>query len=155
ASGRERWMDQCVAGFNSVIDGFVKSEYTPGTITFTVDLATLHLGLLRERAVFAKEIYGNELGKQRFLGDLDKAIKEYQQFFGAVAIPGELAWRLRRIETEELGYGNKIYGYYLKDRVTREVHSFAYTGRHQLRQGPAKVCVDFYRTQARNGYERE
>lgn len=152
---RQEWMGQCVASFNNVIDHFIKSDYTPGTIKLAVDLATLHLALLRERAVFAKDIYGDELGKQRYLSGLEGAIKEYQQFFGAVAIPGELAWREQQTQLEEqIGRSNKVYGYYLKDSVTREVHSFAYTGR-SLNQGPAKVCVDFYRAQARNSYERQ
>lgn len=151
---RARAMDNAIHDFNNVIDRFVKSTYTPGTLVLALDLATMHLGLLRERAQFTREIYGNEDGKARFLTDLEKAIKEYQTFVDKVGIPGELDWRWRQMEVEQLGYGNRIYGFYLKDRVTREVHSFAYTGR-QVKQGPAQVCVDFYQWQGRNSYERE
>jgi hypothetical protein len=152
---RERAMDNAVHDFNAVVDRFIKSTYTPGTLTFAIDLATMHLSLLRERAVFTKEIYGDEAGKARFLANLDAQIKEYQNFVGAIAIPGELKWRAEQQQLEELGHSGRTYGYYLKDLVTREVHSFSYTGRSQIKQGPAKVCVDFYQAQARSAYERE
>jgi delta endotoxin, N-terminal domain len=153
---REEWMEQCIASFNTVIDAFIKSNYTPGTLMFTVSLATLHLALLRERALFCKEIYGDEKGKPRYLADLKTAIDTYVNFVGSIAIPGELVWRDQQIEdTELIGRGKAIYGYYVKDVVTREVQSFAFTGRSQIKQGPAKVCVDYYRAQARNSYERE
>lgn len=152
---RERAMDNAVHDFNAVVDRFVKLAYTPGTLTFAIDLATMHLGLLRERALFTKEIYGDEAGKARFLANLDAQIKEYRNFVGAIAIPGELAWRAGQQQLEQLGIGDRIYGYYLKDLVTREVHSFTFTGRSQIKQGPAKICVDFYQAQARGSYERE
>ncbi|WP_386070250.1 insecticidal delta-endotoxin Cry8Ea1 family protein [Tahibacter sp. UC22_41] len=149
-------LDGCIRRINAIIDHFTKTNYTPGSLSFVLELAMIHLTLLRERVMFTKEIYGSDVDKPLYLKQLGAAIAEYQGFVAKTGIPGELAWRQRQIKTEPMiGRGNAIYGWSLKDYVTRDCHKFSLSGRSQLNQGPAEVCVNFYKSQANNTFERE
>jgi len=154
---RRRWLDACLAACNGARPFFFKSmkveDYTPGTIGLAVDVALIHLMLLRERVLFSREIFGDEAVNLEFhQKQLAQGIADYQRFFQTVAVPGELAWREREIDVKtDLG----PWARYVKDWVTREVHSFTRSGRINLPQGPAQVCVDFYKAQMVSDYGRE
>jgi hypothetical protein len=154
---RRRWLDVCLAACNHTRPFFIKSmavkDYTPGTIGLAADVALVHLGLLRERALFAREIFGDEkVDAGFFRRQLRDAVAEWQKFFRDVAVPGELAWREGQIDVQS---EHGPYHLYLKDWVTREVHAFHKSGRNQLSQGPSTVCVDIYKAQAISDYGRE
>lgn len=146
-----------VNAFDRVQPAFLKKPYTRGTIGLIGDVAPLHLALLREQVVFTKDIYGDrkvDLGS--FKARLNEAIKEYQDYLENVALPEELKWRDSQIDREpNKGRSNFPVAYYLRDRVTRQIHYFSYTGRSQLKQGPPEVCVNYYIGQAKNSYELE
>jgi len=149
---RARWFDICLAACERAMPFFVKDAYTPGTIDLAVGVATIHLTLLRERVLFPHEIFDDDVvNEPHFRETLKQTIADYQTFVRDVAIPGELKWRNGEI-IDDREIGNSIY---LTDWVTREVHAFRFTGRHQIHQGPQQVCLDFYRAQARNAYETQ
>lgn len=149
-------LDGCIRGFDQVIDHFTKSNYTPGSLAFVMELAMLHLALLRERVMFTQEIYGSTVDQPFYLKTLAETISEYQSYVLNVGIQREIAWRQKQIHADaQIGPRNAVYGWYVKDYVTREVHTFSLSGRSQLNQGPAEVCLDFYKAQANNAYARE
>lgn len=152
---RRTRLDGCIAAIDHVIDHFTKKKYTPGSLSFVMELAMLHLTLLRERVVFTRAIYDSEIDKPLYERQLSETIAEYQRFVHDVGIQKEVAWRMEQIKADPLlGRENKVYGWYVKDSVTREVHQFSLTGR-SLYQGPAEICLNFYKAQAANAYARE
>ena len=146
---RRNWFNICLAACERAMPFFTKDGYTPGTLDMAATVATLHLTLLRERVLFPHEIFGAEqVNEPFFRQNLKETIASYQAFIREVGIPGELRWRQARI-IDDKRIGEQRY---LTDLVTREIHEFRHTGRHQLHQGPSQVCVDYYRAQAENAY---
>jgi hypothetical protein len=155
ASGRKeraRWFDISLAACERAMPFFTKDEYTPGTVDLAASVATLHLTLLRERVLFTREIFDeDDVNEAHFKQSLKETIGHYQTFIRDVAIPGELKWRQEQIvDDKQIGELR-----YLTDWVTREVHRFSNTGRHQLHQGPSQVCVDYYREQVESALARQ
>jgi hypothetical protein len=142
---RARWFDNALGACQRAMPFFTKSPYTPGTIDLAASVATLHLTLLRERVLFARDIFEDkDINEAHFKESLKKTIGEYQRFIKDVAIPGEMKWRQEQIADQRSIGERRI----LTDWVTREVHGFSHSGRSQLHQGPSQVCVDYYREQA-------
>jgi hypothetical protein len=149
--------ENAVAAFGREKYHFLRGTYVPGTISMIADFFSLHLALLREQVAHTKEIYGDrKVNPGDFKEKLKNTIKEYQDYIEKVALPGELKWRDEQIDREpNKGRSGYPVSYYLRDRVTRQIHSFSYTGRNQLKQGPPEVCVNYYIAQAKNSYELE
>ncbi|MHA3771319.1 insecticidal delta-endotoxin Cry8Ea1 family protein [Verrucomicrobiota bacterium sgz303538] len=145
-----------VNAFDRALPHFLKQPYTRGTIGLIGDIGALHIALLREQVVHTKEIYGNaRVDLSDFKDTLKKTIKEYQDYIENVALKEELKWRDEQVEREPFkGRSGKAEAYFLRDKVTRQLHSFQYSGRN-LRQGSPEVCVNYYLAQAKNSYELE
>lgn len=151
-SERQTWLDTCLGQFNDAKELFTGRKYTPGSIGLAVDLATMHLALLRERVLKSKEIFGDKkVNVEKHRQALRDGIAEYQKFVRDVAIPGELKWRESMMETED--FPQDIVGraaIVIRDHVTREVHSFIKgLGR---RGGDHTVLAHYYKEQAVNSY---
>lgn len=142
--------------FDRAQPSFLKRPYTRGTIALIGDIAPLHLALMREQVVNTAEIYGDaRVDLSSFKERLKETIKEYQDYVENVALAEELKWRDEQIEREgHKGRGSNVVLYELRDRVTRQLHTFQYSGR-RLEQGPPEVCVNYYVAQAKNSYELE
>lgn len=147
---REQWLSNAITLFGAVKPHFLEGTYTPGTLALVVDLATLHIGILRERYLFSKEIFQDQVVNVAHFGEsLRAAIRDYQAFVRDVAIPSELAWREAQIEV------NGTAPFTLKDWVTREVHTFRASGDHHLKQGPLTVLIDYYKAMVLGSYRTE
>lgn len=83
SSERQRWLASCLSQFNLVKNQFTNQsgDYIPGSIYLVFDLATLHLGLLRERVVHAEEIFaGEKINHDSLLQALVDTIEHYRQY---------------------------------------------------------------------------
>lgn len=150
---RRRWLDACLAQFNDAQGFFAKGNYTPGTVSMAVDVATMHLTLLRERVVYCKEIFGDEaVNIASFRKRLKDAIAEYQKFVLEVAIPAEVEWRGDENQLAIDSLDNyKIHSRVIHDYVVRQVYRFATDPSRRI-GGDPEVLSDYYRRQAIGSY---
>lgn len=143
----------------------VKS-YAPGTAHLVLQLAVLHLALLRERVVFEKEIFGDEpVNSAENRRDLTRAIAEYRTFLLG-AIDQELAERDRQMELA-FAIGFEVIDVHtqvdltnglLTDEARRRIHRFSVEGAFNVtvEQEPGKLgdpirfMAEIYRRQMKN-----
>jgi hypothetical protein len=150
---RQTWLDTCLGQFNDAQELFIGRKYTPGSVGLALDLATMHLALLRERVVKSKEIFGEKkVGIEKHKQALKDALTDYQKFIRDVAIPGEMKWRESMMDIEDfpqdvLGRASTV----IRDHVAREVQSFA-KGLGARGGGDHTVLVHYYKEQALNSY---
>lgn len=146
-----------VDAFDRVQPTFLKKPYTRGTIDLIGAIGALHIALLREQVVHPRDIFGDEaVNMSAFKKRLKETIREYQEYIEKVALAEELKWRDEQIERDpHKGRSNYPVAFYLRDKVAKQIHYFAYTGRTNLKQGPPEVCVNYYVGQAKNSYEME
>jgi len=142
----------CLAAFNAAKAHFVKKNYTPGTISLTFDLATMHLALLRERVVHPREILGDDTDVENHKKTLKNTIKDYQDFIKNIAIPGEMKWREKMMAITH--GGPDIIGQaftVVRDHATREVHVFTKSA-NRGQGGNHTVLFEYYKSQALTSY---
>ncbi len=140
-SGRMRWMDATLASFNLVKGMILNTDgaYTPGTAYLALDLAGLHLGMLRERIIFEKEIFGDEeIDTQANIRTLVNNVREYQDFL-TYAIKKEVEERMSQISVSH-SQGVDLVGprawleeaivtrTMVRDNVRRQIHRFSTVG---------------------------
>jgi hypothetical protein len=148
---RRRWLDVCLAQFNDAQGFFTKSNYTLGTLGMAVDVATMHLALLRERVVYCKEIFGDEtVNIASFQRKLKEGIAEYQKFVLEVAIPAEVSWRRGQIEIDDIDSW-KGHWITLYDRGALQVYLFAKDPSRRV-DGDPTVLREYYLRQATGSY---
>ncbi|HEV2800967.1 MAG TPA: hypothetical protein VGW12_10745 [Pyrinomonadaceae bacterium] len=151
---RQTWLDASLSQFNMAQPYFLttKQKYVPGTASLALSLATMHLMLLRERVLHAREIFGTDKVNPKHKTELTNSIKTYQDFIRDVAIPGEMKWREKMLEVKETGpdiIGQA--GILVRDHAAREVHSFTKSA-NRGRGGNHTVLFRYYKEQALNSY---
>jgi hypothetical protein len=141
-------------------------DYAPGTGHLVLQLAMLHLALLRERVVFEKEIFGDEAANSAAnRQELKDTIGEYQGFL-AGAIEKELAERDSQIELvfqsgieiTDVHRRVDLTNGVLTDAARRRIHRFSVEGIHNVlilkepgkEADPIRFMEGIYRRQMAN-----
>lgn len=139
-SGRRRWMDATLSSFNLVKNIIISKdkEYSPGSVYLALDLAGLHLGMLRERINFEKEIFGEEeVDTARNVETLVNVVKEYQDYleYGCEQEMKERKSQIKVSYKNSVGLGPKgLLGeaeqirILIRDNVRRQIHRFSSSG---------------------------
>lgn len=131
----------------------LRDAYVPGTAAIAIDVAAVHLGLLRERVVFREEMEFPEVDFEKAKLELKEAIAEYQAYFAKIAVPMENAWRKASmvVSADKPRTGNNLYT--IEDKVTRQIHGFADGIRGYSRNtANSWVNSEYYQEQARNSF---
>lgn len=119
------WLNTNISHFNTNMPFFASKKYTVGTLGLGVEIATMHIALLRERVLFADELDISEKERDGHIKTLEDTIDEYKNFVTEVAIPAENLWREKGIEvTNDIGLASNK-GYYLRDTILRHTYFFS------------------------------
>ncbi len=151
---RREWLVPQLTLFNYVQGQYATKSYTQGTLAMIVDIATMHISLLREAVLFPDDLAIKHKDRSKYGDLLTGTIKEYQDFILDVALPAELKWRKDRMEISNKK-GLNPTEVVIRDHVIRQMHRFA----KNMSRNPASLDVgvnrDLYVDQALNGYENE
>jgi len=147
------WLRTNISHFNDHMPYFTSKNYTMGTVGIGVEVATLHIALLRERVLFAEELGIPEEERADHITSLKNLISEYKSYVINTAVPAEKEWRKCAIEpTDEVGLANNI-GYYLRDTVVRQTYFYSdHTIGNQRNTSNSYVNKNYYLRQAQTSY---
>lgn len=147
------WLRDNISHFDGSMPFFTSKKYVPGTVDIGMKIATIHIGLLRERVVFADKLKIPEVDRPGHIKKLEETIDAYQSFVLNIAIPAEKKWRAKAIEiTDKIGLAS-YKGYYLRDTVVRQTYFYSDVIRGSSRNtSNSYVCKNYYLRQAKNSY---
>lgn len=150
---RRSWLERNLALFNMGMPHFGSNSYILGTVGIGVELATMHIALLRERVLFAKELDYAEVERHGHIKILEDTIDDYKHHIVHVAVPAEIEWRKDAIESiSEVGLMN-YKGYYLRDTVARQTYFYSDVIRGNSRNtSDSYVNRNYYFRQAESSY---
>jgi hypothetical protein len=98
---RNQWMDTCISQFNLLKPTFTNPADYHGSLPLVQSAGSLHISLLRERAVYYDEIYKGDLGseyhKKTVQDDLTQTISDYRDFVINKACPKVIEARKNQI----------------------------------------------------------
>jgi hypothetical protein len=131
----------------------LRKKHVQGSVAIAVEIASLHIALLRERVVFRDDMafpaVDHALGEQALTDTIDL----YQSYFETVAVPAENEWRDKMLETTDFHGTLGGNTYTIEDRVTRQAHRFADVKKgNQRNTQHSYINRDYYLEQAKQSY---
>ncbi len=97
----QSWMDRCIGDFNSVHHLFTNPLDHVGMLPLVREFAIAHIEILRDRFVFADEIFGPGTNKTEYAKDLTETIRNYQEYFLTKACPAVMQLRRSQISIQD------------------------------------------------------
>ena len=113
-----------IGHFGDKMPFFTNENYTVGTLAAGVEVASMHIALLRERIIFAKQLGIPDEERDGHIQILDEKISAYQDHVLNIAIPAEIKWRMDNIDREKIPHVGG-YNHYLRDHVSRQIFFYA------------------------------